>query len=83
MKLGRRYYVTTEADNAFDGKSAYPLVSNYEQAIALMDSQSTKNRLLCLLEGITDLLHLGLQLYNSFASQHEDATGGLIPYPIQ
>ena len=38
---------------------------------------------ICLLKGITDLLHLGLQLYNSFASWHEAATGGLIPYPIQ
>ena len=33
-----------------------------------------------LLKGITDLLHLALQLYNSFASRHEAATGGLIPY---
>ena len=33
--------------------------------------------------GITDLLHLGLQLYNSFASRNEAATGGLIPYLIQ
>ncbi len=33
--------------------------------------------------GVTDLLHLGLQLYTSFASRHETATGGLIPYPIQ
>ncbi len=32
---------------------------------------------------IPDLLHLGFQLYNSFASRHEAATGGLIPYPIQ
>ena len=30
-----------------------------------------------------DLLHLGLQLYNSFASWHKAATDGLIPYPIQ
>ena len=33
--------------------------------------------------GVPDLLHLGLQLYNSFASRHEAATGWLIPYPIQ
>ena len=33
--------------------------------------------------GYPDLLHLGLQLHNSFDSQYEAATGGLIPYPIQ
>ncbi len=32
---------------------------------------------------LADLLLLGLQLYSSFTSQHEAATGGLIPYPIQ
>ncbi len=26
---------------------------------------------------------MDLQLYNSFASRHEAAMGGLIPYPIQ
>ncbi len=28
-----------KVDNAFDGKSAYPLGSIYEEAIALLDSQ--------------------------------------------
>ena len=37
----------------------------------------------CLLKVITNLLHMGLQLYNSFASRHKAATGGLIPYQIQ
>ena len=32
---------------------------------------------------VSNLLHLGFQLYNSFASQHEASAGGLIPYPIQ
>ncbi len=32
---------------------------------------------------ITNPLHLGMQLYNSFASWHKAAMGGLIPYPIQ
>ncbi len=46
-------------------------------------SFQTKNRSPCLLNGVTDLLHLGLQLYNSSASWHKAATGGLIPYSIQ
>ena len=31
----------------------------------------------------TDLWHLVLQLYSSFASRNEAAAGGLIPYPTQ
>ncbi len=37
----------------------------------------------CPLKGITDLWHLGMQLYNSFNFRHEAATDGQIPYPIQ
>ena len=51
------------------------------KALTGLDTESTC--LLCLLKGIADLLHLGLQVYNSFASRHEAATVGLIPYPIQ
>lgn len=38
-----------------------------------------------ILNGITDLWHLSMQLYNSFTSnsRHEAATGVLIPYTIQ
>ncbi len=32
---------------------------------------------------ITDLLHMDMQLYNSFALQHEAATGGEFLNPIQ
>ncbi len=37
----------------------------------------------CLIKGVTNLLHLCLQLYNSGTSWYEAAMGGLIPYPIQ
>ncbi len=54
-----------------------------------VDIQTDPNNLFAQLQnqvqqvGYPDLLYLGLQLYNSFASWHEAATGGLIPYPIQ
>ena len=85
---------TCEAVTGLDRESAHPLqlhamkqswctAANPGATGRLSPWVGMTNRLSCLLKGITDLLHLGLQLYTSFASRREAATGGLIPYPIQ
>ncbi len=59
-----------KADNRFPGKSAHSLHYYHIKGTSPID-------------GIADLFHLCLQLYSSFTSRHEAATGGLIPFPIQ
>ncbi len=75
----------SKAITGLDRESAHPLQLHVAKRSCCTAAKlgATDQLSPCLLKRITDLLHLGLQLYNSFASQHEAAMGGLIPYPIQ
>ena len=72
-----------KALTGLDKESAHPLQLHAVKRGCCTAANPGATGRLSLLKGITDLLHLVLQLYNSFTSRHEAATGGLIPYPIQ